>query len=259
MNDAIRPAPAAPLDRTKFSTIAHTEHRLLSPIDPGRLDRLFALLELGPNDLALDVGCGKAEMLIRLIERFGVRAVGVDLNTTFLGEARIEAEARGVADRLVLHPARFDDVPLPTGHFALAIASGAGAAFGGYRETLRALGKLVRPGGLLVIGEGHWKREPDPDYLAVLGGTRDESEDLHGNVAAAEAEGLIPLYVCVSSDQDWDHYEGLYARAIERYAAAHPEDPDRDRMLERIRNWRDAYFRWGRDTLGFALYLLRKP
>jgi hypothetical protein len=39
---------------------------------------------------------------------------------------------------------------------------------------------------------------------------------------------------------------------------AHPDDPDRDAMLKRIRNWRDAYLRWGRSTLGFGLYLFQK-
>ena len=30
-------------------------------------------------------------------------------------------------------------------------------------------------------------------------------------------------------------------------------------MLERIRKWRDGYLRWGRDTLGFAVYLFYRP
>jgi hypothetical protein len=29
-------------------------------------------------------------------------------------------------------------------------------------------------------------------------------------------------------------------------------------MLERIRGWRETYRRWGRDTLGFGLYLFRQ-
>ena len=30
-------------------------------------------------------------------------------------------------------------------------------------------------------------------------------------------------------------------------------------MLERSRKWRDAYLRWGRDTLGFGVYLFARP
>ena len=48
-------------------------------------------------------------------------------------------------------------------------------------------------------------------------------------------------------------------RSIERYAGEQPDDPDVPAMLKRIRRWRDAYLRWGRDTLGFAVYLFHRP
>ncbi|HEX4205805.1 MAG TPA: hypothetical protein VHZ51_16720 [Ktedonobacteraceae bacterium] len=47
-------------------------------------------------------------------------------------------------------------------------------------------------------------------------------------------------------------------RNIEHYAREMPEDPAVPGLLERIRSWRDLYLRWGRDTLGFGLYLFQK-
>jgi hypothetical protein len=47
-------------------------------------------------------------------------------------------------------------------------------------------------------------------------------------------------------------------RNIELYAGKHSEDPDVPELLKRIRAWRDTYVRWGRDTLGFGLYLFQK-
>jgi len=38
-----------------------------------------------------------------------------------------------------------------------------------------------------------------------------------------------------------------------------PEDPDVPAMLERIRRWRDGYLHWGRETLGFGVYLFHRP
>ena len=35
--------------------------------------------------------------------------------------------------------------------------------------------------------------------------------------------------------------------------------PDARAMLDRSRRWRDAYLRWGRDTMGFAVYLFYRP
>jgi len=46
---------------------------------------------------------------------------------------------------------------------------------------------------------------------------------------------------------------------VERYVLDHPDDPDAAAMRKRIRTWRDGYLRWGRTTMGFALYLHRKP
>jgi hypothetical protein len=38
-----------------------------------------------------------------------------------------------------------------------------------------------------------------------------------------------------------------------------PDEPGADEMRAHIRRWNDAYRRWGRDTMGFALYLHRVP
>jgi ubiquinone/menaquinone biosynthesis C-methylase UbiE len=246
------------LDRVRFSTLAHRDHRFLGPVDPDGLERMFANLVLQPSDEVLDIGFGKGEMLIRLIERFGVSGVGVDPNSAFLDEAKSEATVRGVAPRLVLHHARYADVPLPPERFAMAIAAGAGAAFDGYRDALRKLRSHVRVGGYVLIGEGYWLREPDPAYLAALEATRDEMTDLASTVSAGTEVGLTPLQVAVSTEVDWDRYEDLYQRGIEDYARTHPGDPDRDAMLERIRAWQSTYRKWGRDTLGFALILYRR-
>ena len=57
---------------------------------------------------------------------------------------------------------------------------------------------------------------------------------------------------------DWDRYEALQWRAAEMWATVNPHDPDRDDLLKRCRGSRDVYLRWGRNTLGWALYLFRK-
>jgi ubiquinone/menaquinone biosynthesis C-methylase UbiE len=152
------------------------------------------------------------------------------------------------ASRLDARPASFD----------LAVCIGSTHALGGYPETLRALAGLVRPGGHVLVGQGYWKRDPDPEYLARLGTTPDEMTAHEGNVTAGVAAGLEPAGAWTSRVEDWDRYESLYAETVERFAAAQPEDPDTPAMLERIRGWRETYRRWGRDTLGFGLYLFRQ-
>jgi hypothetical protein len=94
--------------------------------------------------------------------------------------------------------------------------------------------------------------------LEALGGA-DESECTShaATVQVGEDLGLIPLWSYVANDDEWDDYEWLYSSSIENYCFENPEDPDREAMLQRIRAWRKTYLTWGRDTLGFGLYLYR--
>ena len=45
--------------------------------------------------------------------------------------------------------------------------------------------------------------------------------------------------------------------ATAEYARTHPDDPDLAEVVERVRKARAAYLRWGRDTLGWAIYMFR--
>jgi SAM-dependent methyltransferase len=247
------------LDRAKLTAIGHADHVICNPVSPQKADGVLDLLDLPTGARVLDAGCGKAELLMRLIERRagdGIHGVGVDMNARFLDEARRGAATRVPAASLELIEG--DAAAYLKGmsvRFDGAFCTGSTHAFGGYRQTLRALARVVRPGGQILVGEGYWIKDPEADYLVALGATRAEFNDHAGNVAAAVEEGLVPLYSTVSSGDEWDRYEGLYLRAVERYVAAHPEDPDTPALRDHIRRWRDAYLRWGRDTLGFGLYL----
>jgi len=63
----------------------------------------------------------------------------------------------------------------------------------------------------------------------------------------------------VSNKDDWDRYEALQWYAATEYAWANPDDPDLAELLRRVARGREIYLRWGRDTLGWALYLFRNP
>jgi len=247
------------MDPARFTTIAHGPHRYCNPVDPAALEEMIRQVGLRPGDSVVDVGCGKAELLALLAERHGASCFGVDLNGAFLAEGRALADQRGVAGLVTLiegDAARLDVEPASC---ALALCIGASHALGGYPQTLRALGRMVRPGGHVLVGEGYWKRTPDTEYLERLGATADEMGSHEQNLAAAGAAGLEVRDACTSREEDWDRYEDLYADAVERYVATHPEDPDSAAMQDRIRRWQETYRRWGRSTMGFGLYLFRRP
>jgi cyclopropane fatty-acyl-phospholipid synthase-like methyltransferase len=247
------------MDHARYSTIAHRDLAYCNPIDPATLEEAIDQLGLGTGSRVLDVGCGKGALLVRLAERFGARCTGVDINAGFLAEGRAHAERQGVAASIELIEMEAASVALAPSSFDAGICIGASHALGGYAATLRELTRLVGSSGSILVGEGFWRRDPDPEYLDRLGATADELTTHDGNLAMAAQQGLEPRGAWVSSDRDWDRYEEAYARGIETYVATHPEDPDAAAMGERIRRWRETYLRWGRDTLGFALYLFARP
>lgn len=230
-----------------------------NPVSTAKLDRVIGMVGLQPGHQVLDVGAGTCELLIRLVERFRVAATAVELDGPAIAEARRRAQGRIPPDSItfLVDDARQAVPALAAGAFDLGICIGATHALGGLGQTLQELRRCVRPGGHLVIGEGYWKQKPGPEYLAALGATESELQSHHHNVKAAEQLGLVPLWAYTASDEDWDEFEWTYSGTVERYCHEYPEDPECEAMLTRIRTWRSTYLQWGRDTLGFGLYLFR--
>ncbi len=77
------------------------------------------------------------------------------------------------------------------------------------------------------------------------------------NAEAGERRGTEFGHAFVSSKDDWDRYEGLQWFATAEYARVHPDDPDLAELVERVSRAKAAYLRWGRDTLGWAIYMFR--
>jgi SAM-dependent methyltransferase len=243
----------------KFSAIAHRDHEYCNPIAPDKIERLLELLPLTADAEALDLGCGRGELSLRLIERFGARVTAVDRSAPMLEAARERARAAGALARVRLVETDVAEFAPPADSFDLTAMLGGGGIAGGIAGICATLAGWTRPGGHVLVGEGYWDRLPHPEYLEHLGASQDELSDHRGNVQAGIGAGLIPLHAFVASPDEWDEYEWKYSRSIESYALERPDDPDVPAMLERIRRWRDGYLRWGRDTLGFGVYLFRRP
>ena len=141
----------------------------------------------------------------------------------------------------------------------LASCLGASWVFGGHAVTLDALSAMVAPGGWVVVGEPFWRQQPSEEYLAALEAGRDAFGTHAANADAGERRGLELVHTYVSREDDWDTYEGLQWYAAAEYAGRHPDDPDVPELLARVRKGRAAYLRWGRDTLGWSIYVFRCP
>jgi len=248
------------MNTDKFSAIAHRDHDYCNPVAAAKIERILDLMPLDALSRVLDLGCGRAELALRIVERFGSTIVAVERSPYMLDAARERAEWTGALAKLHLDDRDIRAFRADPETFHLSVMLGAGGIDGGIAGICRTLKGWTKPGGYVLVGEGYWKQKPSGDYLTALGGGDAVALlDHRGNVQAGIDAGLVPLHAVVASDDEWDEYEWKYARAIERYAGEQPNDPDVPAMLERIRRWRDAYLRWGRDTLGFGVYLFWRP
>jgi len=247
------------MNHQKFSSIAHRDHDYCNPISTRKIEQVLDLLPLDGASRVLDLGCGRAELALRIIERFGSTVIAVDHSALMLDAARERAEWTGALHKLHLDDSDIRNFKSDPETFHLSVMLGAGGIAGGMPGICHQLKVWTREGGYILVGEGYWQRKPHADYVAFLGGSDTQYLDHRGNVQAGIDAGLIPMHAATASPDEWDEYEWKYSRSIERYAGEQPEDPEVPAMLERIRRWRDAYLRWGRDTLGFALYLFYRP
>ncbi|MHC4992962.1 MAG: SAM-dependent methyltransferase [Planctomycetota bacterium] len=227
-----------------------------APASRARVQRLLASLDLSRDSRVVDVGCGRGEMLAMLAEGVGCRGVGVDPKPDEIERAR--ARTRDLGDRIQWHECRIQDVDCGGG-FDAAICAGATHAFGApgeaLRKTLEALRACVRPEGRLLIGEGYWKREPSPEYLAATGMARNDLTSHEANVRLGVELGLVHLYDETSSLEEWDRFEGAFLEAAQQAHRRAPDDQTTRKDLDHWTSWHDAYRRWGRETLGFGFYV----
>jgi SAM-dependent methyltransferase len=247
------------MDMWKFYDITHREHVICNPTSEEKLDRLVKLLRLPDGARVVDIACGKGEFLIRLAEAYGVSGMGIDLSPFVVAEAESRLRARAPTAQIeYLQMNGADFQPDEPHSFALASCIGASWVFGGHASTLEALRRMVVPGGWVIAGEPYWRQEPSEEYLQASGFTREAFGTHAGNAEAGERLGLDLVHTLVSSQDDWDRYEGLQWYAADEYVRSHPDDPDLPELMQRVAQGRSAYLGWGRDIVGWAIYVFRR-
>ena len=228
-----------------------------NPLSPERIDSLLDELWLTGTSKILDVGCGQGELILRLLQRFNCQAVGVDVDETAVNIA--QQKTASFAPNVTLHTAPFADLTFPANHFDACFSLGTTHAFGEIGEALdnalASLKAITKPGGLIILGDGYWRQEPDPAYLQTTGIDKRELRSHQENIAAGQKIGLECIYTITASRHEWDHFEGAFWLAAEREWLQNPEDAQMAEKVKRRRIWKNAYWQWGRDTMGFGLYV----
>jgi len=141
---------------------------VVTPLDV--VDRLLRLASVGPSDVVYDLGSGDGRIVIAAARSFGARGVGIDIDPRLVEEARMNAAAAGVADRVTfrLEDAMTADVSDATVVTLYLLA----ASNVRLRPRLQA---QLRPGARIVahnFGMGDWEPQKVDTFRDQQGVTR---------------------------------------------------------------------------------------
>ena len=148
-----------------------------SMVNAGQFDALLDALELGPEHRVLDLGCGIGRLAERVAERTGAHVTGLDFAREAIAAAAARTHDRtdrlqfvvGDLNHLSLTAASYDAIiSIDTLYFTFDLAA-----------TVRALVRLLRPGGRLGLLFSHAPRTsddqwaPGPDQTPLAAALRD--------------------------------------------------------------------------------------
>lgn len=225
-----------------------------SPLSGERADALAAAIARRDPATVLDIGCGWAELLLRVVATTpNAQGLGVDSDAPLIERGRANARSRGIEDRVEL---RATDGAGPLDAADAVLCIGSDHVFGSQAEALAALRALVRPGGVLLFGTGYWQREPTAAEAAGLGATPEDLPSLADLVESCVAAGFRPLELHTANEDEWNAFESGYLADLEEHLMSHPDDDTRRAEADRHR---DGWLRGYRGVLGFAYLVLGVP
>lgn len=234
---------------TRFNLAVYERIGLANPVSKVAIGEALDLSDLKAGELAAELGCGNAALAILLAER-GLRVLAVDRGEEMAGLAARKVEAAGLADRVCVIVGEAAEVAAGEGPFRLISALGTTAL-----TDFEALASWIMPGGWLLWGDIFWREEPK---VSLPGGAMEYDTDEGWRGRGARA-GLQLVHARVSGSEDWSSHVAGLKRAFEAWAAENPDDPGRGPAETRANAIAAMYAPENLKTLGFVLYLFRKP
>jgi SAM-dependent methyltransferase len=129
-------------------------------------ERLFQKLSLGPNDYVLEIGCGSAKDLCRLVEEYNCRAIGVDSSDLILKFAKDRLRKTGLSSKITIIKGDVANMNFfNDGQFDVVIAQSVLATVPDKGKAAAEVSRVLKSGGRFGDIELIWIDEPDDELV----------------------------------------------------------------------------------------------
>jgi len=231
--------------------VVYGRMRWNAPLSEDHAELLLERLAVAVGDEVLDLGCGWGELLLRtVVDKPDAKAVAVDSDAWALQRGRNAAVLRGLSERVTFVTGDISTWVAPADR---VLCVGACHAWGGSAEALKALCRVVRPGGRILVGDEYWERSPSDRAAAFCGAG---VLPLSGLVEAAVTAGWRVIHLSTADLREWDDFESTWRAGRLEWLLDNPDDERAvlvgQKLEEQLREYVDCY----RGVLGFAYLVL---
>ena len=234
-------------------TISEKYLELLNPFTSEKIVAIGEYLGLNDESEVIEFGSGNGEVLSLWAKYFGIKGIGIDIREPACERARKKLEDKGQDSRIKIVCQNAAEYKFEKGAYDVAACIGATFIWDGYRNTIRKMKEAMKPGGKLAIGEPYWRS---------TGVSKELQEQVpflsheHELLKITREEGFDVMYVVRSSHDDWDRYEASNWYGLVKWIEENPEHPERQEVIDHLHKSQDKYFKYGREHIGWAVYIL---
>lgn len=122
------------------------------------MEPLLAGAEIGDGHTLVDYGCGPGGLALELARLVGSRGHvhGVELNETFVVQAREAQDKAGFADRSTIHHVVDDHIPLGDASADRLVCKNVLEYVSDYAAVIAEFYRVIKPGGIAHIIDSDW-------------------------------------------------------------------------------------------------------
>jgi arsenite methyltransferase len=235
-------------------------------LHPGGLyltDQLLRGLSLDRASTLFDLACGLGTSVLRAVDTYGCRAIGIDLTEELVIAARAAARQAGLEDQAEFVVGDAERLPLIDEGVDAVLCECALCLFSDPERALSEANRVLRPGGRLALSDVTANQARLPASLRTLAGRvvcLGGARPLPDTARLVVAAGFDLISLNDASQTLQSMLDAIDQRlAIARMARRRLPDSLRDRLDEASAMVADARTARRDRTLGYGLILAEKP